>query len=104
MEVVLISLFVFFMFASFIVGKYFGIMQERRKNNYEIDYLKMQASEIYMDAIYDGVGEDHKTFNQQDENVVSVYFSKDDFVDDLISNRIMFSVEENKYIKADKDK
>ncbi len=44
-----------------------------------------------MDAIYDGVGEDHKTFNQQDENVVSVYFSKDDFVDDLISNRIVFS-------------
>jgi len=101
MEVVLISLVIFFIFASFIMGKYFGVMKER--NGYGADYLRVQASEVCRGAIYDGIGDDHEAFTQSDENVVTIYFSKDDFIDDLMLNRVVFSIEENKYIKVKKD-
>ena len=103
MEVILISLIIFFIFASFIVGRYFGIMQERKRNNYGVEYLRIQASEACKDAIYDGIGDDHETFSQNDDNVVSIYFSKDDFINDLMSNKIVFCPEKNKYIKVKKD-
>ena len=78
-------------------------MQERKKRNYGVEYLRFQASEACKDAIYDGVGNDHETFSQSDDNVVSIYFSKDDFIEDLMSNKIIFSPEDNKYIKVKKD-
>ena len=103
MEVLLISLIIFLIFASFILGKYFGVIQEKRRYYYESKYFALPTLEMYKDEIYDEVGNDHTTFNQTDGNVVSIYFSKSDFIDDLIDNKIIFSTEENKYIKVRKD-
>lgn len=98
LDVVFLSAAIMSVAFAFIIGKYFGIIQERKRSLRE-SVLQYQEEIEYL---YEDNSYSPQYINENDK-IISVYFSKEDLINDISSNKIIYSFDKNKYIKTKSD-